>query len=352
MKFVIVLFALVTAAAALHVRIPAANNTVLNQLYASGITVGYQGDVWWDVYLEHYKLPVLSAITTYEEVVAKKAAPDFTGYMNHTEIKLKMYSHNMQYQSLFNLYTIGSTNGGNVMYVARITQNNKTIAPTTDKRKIRVIGNVHGDETVGREIAVRLMDYLLGNYSVDANVTELLDNYEIHILPSMNPDGYASGSRTNKRGFDLNRNFPDMTYGQVTPLQPETSAVMTWSKNLLFSMALNFHAGEDIYVAHPPFRTQTPTPDDAFFNKIGNAYGQKNNAMKNNPIITDGVTRGADLDIEFGTLEDWDYDTFKTKTVSVNLSVEKHPAGSTLDAYWEQNRAAIIAYLQEIKEIY
>lgn len=34
------------------------------------------------------------------------------------------------------------------------------------------------------------MDYLLGGYGSDQYVTYLLDNTRIHLMPSMNPDGF------------------------------------------------------------------------------------------------------------------------------------------------------------------
>lgn len=60
--------------------------------------------------------------------------------------------------------------------------------------------------------------YLVNSYSTDPYIKWLLDNTRIHILPSMNPDGFevsregqcdGGQGRYNARGFDLNRNFPD-----------------------------------------------------------------------------------------------------------------------------------------------
>jgi protein MpaA len=64
------------------------------------------------------------------------------------------------------------------------------------KRKILVVGAIHGDERAGTAIAEAL-----------ARGPEVAD-FDIWIIPSLNPDGSASGTRQNTRGVDLNRNFP------------------------------------------------------------------------------------------------------------------------------------------------
>jgi murein tripeptide amidase MpaA len=67
---------------------------------------------------------------------------------------------------------------------------------------------MHGDETANREILLRLIHHLASNYQKDTRVTALLDTTDIHILPSMNPDGFEVRKRNNARDRDLNRNWP------------------------------------------------------------------------------------------------------------------------------------------------
>lgn len=45
-------------------------------------------------------------------------------------------------------------------------------------------------------------------------VNLIVENVHLHILPSMNPDGFSLRRRGNANGIDLNRDFPD----QVTLL--------------------------------------------------------------------------------------------------------------------------------------
>lgn len=47
-------------------------------------------------------------------------------------------------------------------------------------------------QTVGREILLHLIDYLVTSYGRDPNITKLLNNTRIHIMPTMNPDGFEA----------------------------------------------------------------------------------------------------------------------------------------------------------------
>ncbi|KAJ8537964.1 hypothetical protein K7X08_014504 [Anisodus acutangulus] len=73
----------------------------------------------------------------------------------------------------------------------------------------KYIGNVHGDEPVGRELLILLASWLCDNYMKDPLATLIVDNVHLHILPSMNPDGFSLRRRGNANNVDLNRDFPD-----------------------------------------------------------------------------------------------------------------------------------------------
>merc|ERR1719295_94375 len=96
---------------------------------------------------------------------------------------------------------------------------------------------MHGNEAVGRELMIGLAKYLLMNYGKDPRVTSLVDNTDIWLMPSMNPDGYehsyegdCSGvtGRRNANNVDLNRNFPDQYFSPTHVQQPETRAIIAW----------------------------------------------------------------------------------------------------------------------------
>ncbi len=55
---------------------------------------------------------------------------------------------------------------------------------------------MHGDETTGYILMLRLIDYLLSNYGADPQVTNILDNMEVWIYPLANPRQRTPNNKT------------------------------------------------------------------------------------------------------------------------------------------------------------
>jgi protein MpaA len=93
-------------------------------------------------------------------------------------------------------------------------------------RSILVVGCIHGNEVAGIPIA-RLLAH-----------TTPLQSLNLWIVPNLNPDGSAAGTRQNARAVDLNRNFPyrwqlsgrpgDLTYSGPRPLSEPESRIAKW----------------------------------------------------------------------------------------------------------------------------
>ena len=57
--------------------------------------------------------------------------------------------------------------------------------------KFKYVANMHGDETLGRQLLLYLAEYLLQGYGRDPRATRILDTTEVFLMPTMNPDGFA-----------------------------------------------------------------------------------------------------------------------------------------------------------------
>ena len=101
------------------------------------------------------------------------------------------------------------------------------------KPMVKYLANMHGNEAVGKELMIGLVEYLAETYKNGSNpeITQLVSTMDIHLMPSMNPDGFENSSigfcshsptgRHNMNDVDLNRNFPtwdDQNFTDVNQL--------------------------------------------------------------------------------------------------------------------------------------
>lgn len=67
---------------------------------------------------------------------------------------------------------------------------------TAGEPEVRYVAGMHGNEALGRELVLLFMQYLCHEFlRGDPRVTRLLTETRIHLLPSMNPDGYETAFR-------------------------------------------------------------------------------------------------------------------------------------------------------------
>ena len=128
-----------------------------------------------------------------------------------------------QYPDLVSIHKIGKSVKGRDLVFVKMTRS--VHQREKGRPMFKFTGNMHGDETLGRQLILYMTEYLAYNYGRDSRVTNLLDNTEIYLLPTLNPDGFAVSredvgkfcskpfpsqgpGRPNANGRDLNRNFP------------------------------------------------------------------------------------------------------------------------------------------------
>jgi len=201
----------------------------------------------------------------------------------------------------------------------QITKNVNISGGTEEgKPMFKYVGNMHGNEVIGRQILIKLTQYLLENYGKNTRVTNLIDKTNIYIMPSMNPDGFEESKegqcdgvvgRPNHNKVDLNRNFPDQwPIGQNPEPEKETIAMMKWIRNNKFVLSANLHGGSlvasypfDDSKSHQQSGVNSKTQDDAVFRQLATVYASKHLTMSKSSSVHvchgdnfgNGITNGA-----------------------------------------------------------
>lgn len=280
-----------------------------------------------------------------------KQAMTWDTYPSRLQYDSIMLSFKNLYPSLCRLDTIGTSINGRQIMVLKISDN-----PVVDEVEPETFysSSIHGDETGGFILMLRLADYLLKNYGTNTYVKNLVDNLEIWINPLANPDGtyrpgdyISSPTRGNANGVDLNRNFPDPEYPGVLQ-QKENKDMIKFMRSHNFVLSANFHAGVEV-VNYPWDRWERRHADDEWFNLISRKYADTVHlhapaAYMN--FLENGVTNGWDWYYIFGGRQDFMTWELQGREVTIELDDTKLTPASNLNILWEYNWRSLLGYIE------
>ncbi|XP_073723233.1 carboxypeptidase M [Misgurnus anguillicaudatus] len=289
-------------------------------------------------------------------------------YHNSVEVEQYLKNTTKMYPSITYLHSIGQSVEGRELWVLVIGQNpnqHRTGIP-----EFKYVGNMHGNEVVSRVVLLQLIDYLTSRYLSDPLVTRMLNSSRVHILPSMNPDGFESSApdcintvgRYNKNGVDLNRNFPDVFQANNVQREKEVKAVMDWLTSETFVLSANLHGGA--VVASYPYDNsnggaemqggQSVSPDNDVFIYLAKTYSYNHTSMyKGDPCygssgFVDGITNGYSWYALQGGMQDYNYVWAQCFEITLEISCCKFPAVSDLPGLWDANKPALLAYMKQV----
>ncbi|XP_069016829.1 probable carboxypeptidase X1 [Embiotoca jacksoni] len=335
-----------------------------------------------------------------ERELGSKDALDFRHH-NYKEMRKLMKSVTKECPDITRIYTIGKSYNGLKLYVMEISDNPGK--HELGEPEFRYVAGMHGNEALGRELVLNLMQYMCREYKRgNQRIVQLVTETRIHFLPSMNPDGYEvayeKGSelagwaegRYTFEGIDLNHNFPDLnnimwdaqeTAGDASKVSnhyipipeyytkedamvaPETRAVISWMQDIPFVLSANLHGGE-LVITYPFDCTRdwapkenTPSVDNAFFRWLATVYASTNVVMANpdrrhchyedfqqhNNIINGGAWHTVP-----GSMNDFSYLHTNCFEVTVELSCDKFPHVSELPVEWENNKESLLVYMEQV----
>lgn len=344
---------------------------------------------------------------------------------NYKEMRQMMKVINEECPNITRIYNIGKSSQGLKMYAMEISDNPGE--HETGEPEFRYTAGLHGNEALGRELLLLLMQFLCKEYNDDnPRVHRLVDGVRIHLVPSLNPDAYelayemgsemgnwALGHWT-EEGYDIFQNFPDLNSvlwgaedrGWVPRIVPnhhiplpenflngsigvETKSIISWMQRNPFVLGANLQGGEKL-VAYP-FDMQRPpstltdsrrwrtnaemneetwariqrqnegalreTPDDTMFRWLAMSYAHSHLTMTetyrgscHGDDVTggQGITNRASWKPVVGSMNDFSYLHTNCFELSIFLGCDKFPHESELPLEWENNREALLSFIEQV----
>lgn len=295
---------------------------------------------------------------TWEELQAKDLTDTWDFYPTYEAYVNLMYSFEEDFPELCQIHNIGSTVYGRSLLFAKVSAN---VNQREAEPRFMYTSTMHGDETTGFILSLRLIHYLLNNYGANDAITYLLDNVEIWICPNENPDGtyrydnstLNGATRGNLNGVDLNRNYPNPVSNPGNT-QPETQAMMNFVDTMGFVMSANMHGG--IELVNFPFDSWTSTnpanrhADQNWWYFVSREYADTAQYFSPSGYMTgqnNGVTHGGDWYVVYGSRQDYVTYYARGREFTLELSNTKLPAGSQLPLFWNYNYRSLLNYIRQ-----
>lgn len=190
-------------------------------------------------------------------------------------------------------------------------------------------GAIHGDERSTRDLMYQWINHL------EVNARSIPADKSVIVVPQINPDGVAAGTRTNARNVDLNRNFAtndwqkDVTDvynnpfpgggGQSPMSEPETQAIAALVSQRRPALVLSYHSIGGLLVAN---QAGSSTSRAATYSQLSGYY----NATGQSSPFEYGIS---------GTADDWYAQKLGVASVLIELgSHTYHQFGRNKDAMW------------------
>lgn len=294
---------------------------------------------------------------TWEELKTRDLTENWDFYPTYEAYVALMYHFEDAFPDLAEIVKIGESVLGRDLLFAKIS-------PQVNERRpvpqFMYTSTMHGDETAGFILSLRLIHHLLTNYGEDDAITDLINNVEIWICPNENPDGtyrynnatLAGATRGNINGIDLNRNYPNPVNNPWQAQQPETTAMINFTDTMNFIISANMHGG--IELVNFPFDSWTSNQnkhaDHDWWEFVMHEYVDTVHAHSPAGYMTgmgDGVTHGGDWYVIYGSRQDY-FNYYKScREFTLELSNQKLLNPALLPAHWNYNYRSLLNYIRQ-----
>lgn len=311
--------------------------------------------------IEYRLLPTPSLIrpvkmaTDIDEVLAGNAYPTYAQYLE----MMAMFRDN--YPNLCTIDTIGYSIDGRLILSARLQRGNYKKG---EKPLVFYSSTMHGNELTGYSLMLMLINDILVNAESNTQISGILDDLVLSINPLSNPDGtyYTSdttvygATRQNRNGYDLNRNYHDVTKGvsyTYQGLQKENLEMVKYMEKYPPNLSANFHTGAEVlnYPWDSWYASTKTHADNDWFIEISKDYVQS--ARQTDPnylkLYPAGYVFGATWYRITGGRQDFVTYCLKGREITMELSDDFIPDISQIPVLWTKNHQALLDFIEKAR---
>jgi carboxypeptidase T len=294
---------------------------------------------------------------------ANKTAADAGAYHTWEESRDKLLAWAKKYPKIAKIQVIGKTFENRDVHALKISA-----APAGKKvPKFLVMGLHHSREWITVEVVIDFGRILLEGFDKDANITSLLKDREVWLVPVVNPDGlnwsqtqysYWRKNRNDNnghssKGVDPNRNYgyqwgnvgasdspSSNTYHGTGPFsEPCTQNIKRLAEKEKFAADISYHSSGQLILYPWSYTGNHTCPDDALFSRLAKEMAALNNYRPQ---------QSADLYPSMGDTDDWMYGAMGSLSFTFELARQFIPAESLIPSICEKNNKAMLHLLKVI----
>ena len=191
---------------------------------------------------------------------------------------------------------------------------------------ILIVGGMHGDEPQSAFVADRIVELL------QTRIGDMMNEHLV-VVPQLNPDGLERGSRKNSREVDINRNFPTANWCKTEPDDPYYGGPSAGSEpeTQLILGLIRQHGPRRILTVHCIDDERQCVNYDGPAEALARAMAKEN-----------GYEVRSDIGHATpGSLGAWAGYERQILTITLEL-----PAGETDEKCWQDNRDAVMSFIQ------
>ena len=282
---------------------------------------------------------------------------DWDAYPTYEAYESMMQAFAAEHPERCTYFELGTLDSGRKLMFCRINN-----GQPDGKPKFLYTSTMHGDETTGFMLLLRLIDELCS--SNNDRIVNLVNNLDIFICPNTNPDGtYYTGNqsvdgarRKNANNIDLNRHYPDFDKGPHPDndwcYQNETQWLMDLAQTYHFTMAANFHGGSEVlnypWDTHPSLHA-----DDEWWKLVCHEYADQchewNPSYMNMPHqhADNGIINGYQWYTISGSRQDYMNYYAQCREVTIECSNSYTPNPSQMPTFWNYNHNSMLSYMEQ-----